>query len=75
MKLSNTKFNTLKIKLNSLEKKIHDATTFIHKIPDNSKYITTQEFSKLNTENFVATLKQADLLNKTLNKNKILIMK
>ena len=41
----------------------------------NSNYITTQEFSKLNTENFVATLKQADFLKKNLNKNKILIMK
>ena len=28
--VKNTKFNTLKAKVNSLEKKIHDATTLIH---------------------------------------------
>ena len=36
-----------------------------NKIPDNTKYITTQEFNKLETENFAARLKQADLVNKT----------
>ena len=36
-----------------------------NKIPDNSKYITTQEFNKLETENFAARLKQADLVNST----------
>ena len=30
------------------------------KIPDNSKYITTQEFKKLTAENFAARLKKAD---------------
>ena len=29
--VKNTKFNTLKTKVNSLEKKIPDATTFIHR--------------------------------------------
>ena len=33
-----------------------------NKIPDNSKYITTQEFNKLTAENFKARLKQADLV-------------
>ena len=36
-----------------------------NKIPDNTKYITTQEFNKLETENFAARLKQADLVNNT----------
>ena len=36
-----------------------------NKIPDNTKYITTQEFNKLETENFAARLKPADLVNKT----------
>ena len=41
------------------------------KIPDNSKYITTQEFNKLMAENFVARLKQADLVSKTDFDNKL----
>ena len=36
-----------------------------NKIPDNSKYITTQKFSKSTAENFAASQKQADLVNKT----------
>ena len=36
-----------------------------NKIPNNSKYITTQEFNKLTTKNFEARLKQANLVNKT----------
>ena len=36
-----------------------------NKIPENSKYITNQEFHKLTIENFEARLKQADLVNKT----------
>ena len=36
-----------------------------NKMSDNSKYITTQECNKLTAENFVAILKQADLVNKT----------
>ena len=38
-----------------------------NKIPDNSKYITTQEFNKLTA----AKLKQADLVNKTDFDNKL----
>ena len=34
------------------------------KIPDGSKYITTQEFNKLTVENFGARLKQADSVKK-----------
>ena len=34
------------------------------KIPDGSKYITTQEFNKLTVENFAARLKQADSVKK-----------
>ena len=34
-------------------------------IPDHSKYITTQEFNKLASENFAPRLKQADLVNQT----------
>ena len=131
----NTKFNTLKTKVNSLEKKILGATTLIltnqyninkqnlerkiggvnkkipdasglvtttvlntkiseaedkmpstlmtttilnteiseveNKIPDNFKYITTQEFNKLTTENFAAILEQADLVNKIDFDNKL----
>ena len=33
-----------------------------NKIPDNSKYIITQEFNKLTEENFDVRLKQADLV-------------
>ena len=35
-----------------------------NKIPDNSKYITTEEFNKLVEENFAARLKQVNLVNK-----------
>ena len=42
-----------------------------NKIPDNSKYITTQELNKLMAENFAAKLKQADLVNKTDFYNKL----
>ena len=38
---------------------------FENKSPDNSIYITTQEFNKLTAENFEGRLKQADLVNKT----------
>ena len=31
-----------------------------NKIPDNHKYVTIQEFSKLTAENFAAILKQAN---------------
>ena len=36
-----------------------------NKISDNSKYITTQECTKLIAENFASRLKQANLVNKT----------
>ena len=42
-----------------------------NKIPDNSRYIATQEFNKLTAENFAARLKQADLVNKTDFDNKL----
>ena len=35
-----------------------------NKIPDNSEYITTQEFNKLTEINFAARLKQADSVKK-----------
>ena len=36
-----------------------------NKIPDNAKYITTQEFNELKAESFEARLNQVDLVNKT----------
>ena len=42
-----------------------------NEIPDNSKYITTQECNKLTAENFEARLKQANLMNKIDFDNKI----
>ena len=36
-----------------------------NKIPDNSKYVTTDNFNKLTAEDFAARLKQADSVNKT----------
>ena len=33
-----------------------------YKIPNNSKYITSQEFNKLTAENVAARLKQANLV-------------
>ena len=36
-----------------------------NKIPDNSKYVTTDDFNKLTAEDFAARLKQADSVNKT----------
>ena len=44
---------------------------FENKIPNNSKYITTQEFNKLTAEHFAARLKEADLVNKTDFDNKL----
>ena len=64
----------LNTKISDVENKISNtsnlvATTVLNtkinevenKIPDNCKYITTQEFIKLTTENFAVRLKQADL--------------
>ena len=42
-----------------------------NKIPDSSKYITTQEFDKLTTESFAAKLKQSNVVNKTDFDNKL----
>ena len=42
-----------------------------NKFPDNSKYITTQEFNKLTAEYFAARSKQDDLVNKTDFDNKL----
>ena len=42
-----------------------------NKIPNNSKYITTQEFNKLTVKIFAARLKQAHLVNKTDSDNKL----
>ena len=42
-----------------------------NKIPNNSKYITTQKLNNLTAENFEARLKQADLVNKTDFDNKL----
>ena len=42
-----------------------------NKTPDNSKYITAQEFNKLTAENFAASLKQADLVIKIDFDNKV----
>ena len=42
-----------------------------NKIPDKSKYITTQEFNKSTAENFVARLKQADSVSTTDFDNKL----
>ena len=35
-----------------------------NKIPNHAKYITTQKFNNLTTENFAQILKQADLVSK-----------
>ena len=42
-----------------------------NKIPDHTKYITTQVFNNLTAEKLAAGLKQADLLNKTGFDNKL----
>ena len=42
-----------------------------NEIPDHAKCITTQEFNKLTAETFVATLRQAHLVNKTDFDNKV----
>ena len=43
-----------------------------NKILDHVKYITTQKFSKLTAENFVARLKQANLVKKSDFDNKLI---
>ena len=44
-----------------------------NEIPNNFKYITTQEFNKLIAENLAARIKKADLVNKTDFDNKLTI--
>ena len=74
----------LKTKISEVENKILStsnlvATTILNtkisevqnKNPDDSKYITTQEFYKLTAENFAARLKQAAFVNKTDFDNKL----
>ena len=43
-----------------------------NKIPDHTKYITTQKFKKLTAENFTARLRQAYLVSKTDIDNKLI---
>ena len=42
-----------------------------NKIPDNSKYITPQEFNNFTTGNLAARLRQANLVRKTYFDNKV----
>ena len=42
-----------------------------NKIPDHAEYITTPEFNKWTAENFIARLKQADLVSKSDFDNKL----
>ena len=65
-------------KISKVENKMPHTSTLLtkttsveNKIPDDSKYINTQEFSKLRAENFAARLKHADLENKTDFDNKL----
>ena len=55
IQLKKTDYNT---KTNEIEKKIIDH--------DHNKYITTPEFNQLTTKNVVATLAQANLVNKNV---------
>ena len=68
---TNTTFNA---KMNAVKNEIPSITNLAtttaliaveNKIPDHSKYITTQEFNKLTTENYTARLKQANLATKS----------
>ena len=74
----------LEKKIGCVDKKILDTSSLVtttvlstkiieveNKIPNNSTYITTQEFNKLAAENFTARLKPADLVNKTDFDNKL----
>ena len=62
----NAKINEVKGKIQNITNLLTTAalTTVEKKIPDHSKYITTQEFSKLTLENFTVRLKQAYLVTK-----------
>ena len=74
----------LNIKISEVGNKISDTTSLVttavlntkiseveNKALANSKYITTQKFNKLTAKNFVARLKQVDLVNKTDFNNKL----
>ena len=54
IQFKNTDYNT---KISEIENKINDY--------NHTKYITTQEFIKLTSENFAVRLKQTNLANKT----------
>ena len=49
-------------KIGEAEKKIPDTRNLV---TTTAKYITTQEFNKLTAKNFVARIKEADLVNRT----------
>ena len=71
-------------KISEVENKLSAASSLItitvlntngkieNKIPDHTRYITTQEFNKLTAENFAAILKQANLVSKTDFDNKLI---
>ena len=74
----------LNIKISEVGNKISDTNSLVttavlntkiseveSKALGNSKYITTQKFNKLTAKNFVARLKQIDLVNKTDFNNKL----
>ena len=72
------------IKISAINNKIPDIITLVtttvlntkigqlKNIPDQVKYVTTQEFNKLTAENFAARLKQANLVSKTDFDNKLI---
>ena len=72
------------IKISAINNKIPDIITLVtttvlntkigqlKNIPDQVKYVTTQEFNKLIAENFAARLKQANLVSKTDFDNKLI---
>ena len=60
-KIPNVSYLVKKTDYNAKISEIENKTTTDH---DLDKYITTQEFNKLTTENFAAILGQADLANK-----------
>ena len=75
----------LNTKISEVENKIPDTSSLVtiivldtkigeveNKIPDHAKDPTTQEFNKLTTENFVARIKQANLVSKADFDNKLI---
>ena len=74
----------LNTKISEVENKIPDASNLVittvlntkisefeNKISNHDKYITSPDFNTLTAENFIARLKQANLLNKTGFDNKL----